>query len=125
MPKKLPLVLHNGSNYDYHFILKELAEEFKTQFTCSGEDTEKYIIFTVPIEKEVTRIDKNGEEITKNLSVILQFIDSVRFMAGSLSNLVNNLSEKIHRTKCNFEQKNVKLVELNISIATVFLNRQI
>ena len=41
-----------------------LAEEFKKQFTCSGENTEKYITLTVPIEKEVTRIDKNGEEIT-------------------------------------------------------------
>ena len=36
----------------------ELAEEFKKQFTCSGENTEKYITFTVPIEKEVTRIEK-------------------------------------------------------------------
>ena len=24
--KKNPIVLHNGSNYDYHFIIKELAE---------------------------------------------------------------------------------------------------
>ena len=39
--------------------------------------------FTVPIEKEVTRTDKNGEEITKNISYILQFIDSARFMASS------------------------------------------
>ena len=36
--------------------------------TCLGENTEKYKIFTVPMEKEVTRIDKNGEEITKNMS---------------------------------------------------------
>ena len=28
VPKKIPLVFHNGSNYDYHFIIKELAEEF-------------------------------------------------------------------------------------------------
>ena len=56
-------MFHNGSNYDYHFIIKELAEEFKKQFTCSGENTEEYITFTVPIEKEVTRINKNGEEI--------------------------------------------------------------
>ena len=41
----------------------------------------KYITFTVLIEKEVTRIDKNVEEITKNISYILQFIDSTRFMA--------------------------------------------
>ena len=59
VPKKAPIVFHNGSKYDYHFIIKELAEEFKKQFTCLGENTEKYITFTVPIEKEVTRIDKN------------------------------------------------------------------
>ena len=43
-----------------HFIVKQLAEEFKKQFTCLGENTEKYITFTVPIQKDVTRIDKNG-----------------------------------------------------------------
>ena len=74
MPKKIPIDFHNGSNYDYHFIIKELAEEFKKEFTCLGENTEKYITFTVPIEREVTRIDKNGKEITKNISYILQFI---------------------------------------------------
>ena len=30
----------------------------------------------------------------------LQFIDSARFIASSLSNLVNNVSEGIHKTKC-------------------------
>ena len=67
---KFLIVFHNGSNYNYHFIIKELAEEFKKQFPCLGENTEKYMIFTVPIEKEVLRIDKNGEEITKNISYI-------------------------------------------------------
>ena len=43
--KKVPIVFHNGSNYDYHFIIKELAGVFKEQFTCLGENTEKYIIF--------------------------------------------------------------------------------
>ena len=33
--------------------------------------------FTVPIEKEVTGIDKNEEEITKNILYTLQFIDSI------------------------------------------------
>ena len=102
VPKKILIVFHNGSNYEYHFIIKELAEEFKKQFSCLGENMEKYITFTVPIEKEVTRIDKNGEEITKNISYILQFIDSTGFMGSSLSNHVNNLSEGIHRIKCKF-----------------------
>ena len=78
----------------YHI---KATEEFKKQFTCLGESTEKYITFAFPIEKEVTRIDKNREEITSNISYILQFINSARFMARSLSNLVNNnLSEGIH-----------------------------
>ena len=58
--------------------------------------------FTVPIEKEVTRIDNNGEGITKNISYILQFIDSARFVASSLSSLVSNLSEGILRIKCKY-----------------------
>ena len=68
--KKIPIAFCNGSNYDYHFIIKELAEEFKIQFTCLRENTEKYITFPVQIERKVTRIDKNGEEITKNISYI-------------------------------------------------------
>ena len=90
VPNKIPIVFHNGSNYDYHFIIKELAEEFKQRFTCLGENIEKYINFTVSIEKEVTRIDKNREDITKCISYTVQFIDSAIFMASSLSNLVNN-----------------------------------
>ena len=74
-PKKILIAFHNGSNYDYHFIIKELAEEFKKQFTYFGENTAKYITFTILREKEVTRIDKNGDQITKNIPYILQFID--------------------------------------------------
>ena len=100
VPKKNPTVSHSGSNYNFHFIIKEIAEEFKKQFTCLGENTEKHITSTVPIEKEVARIDKNGKEITKKMSYILQFVDSARFLLISLSNLVNNLSEGLHRIKC-------------------------
>ena len=60
VPKKIPVAFHNESNYDYHFIIKELAEEFNKQWICLGESTEDFITFTDPIEKEVTRIDKNG-----------------------------------------------------------------
>ena len=28
VPKKVLIAFHNGYNYDYHFIIKELAEEF-------------------------------------------------------------------------------------------------
>ena len=38
----------------------------------------------------------------------MQFIDSARFMAGSLSNLVNNLSEGIHRIKYKYRHDHKK-----------------
>ena len=31
-PKEIPVVFHNGSTYDYHFIIKQLAIEFKGEF---------------------------------------------------------------------------------------------
>ena len=40
VPKEIPIGFHNGFRYDYHFIIKELAEEFKKQFTCLGQHSE-------------------------------------------------------------------------------------
>ena len=55
-----------------------------------------------------TRIDKSREEITKYISYILCFIYSSRFMTSSLSNLVNNISERIHKIKCKYEHDDNK-----------------
>ena len=41
--------------------------------------------FAVAIEKGVTSIYKNEEQITKNIFYILEFIDSARLIAISLS----------------------------------------
>ena len=68
----------------------------------------KYLTFSVPIEKEVERIDKNREEIAKSLSYRLQFFDSTRFVASSLSNPVNNLAEGVYKIKCKYEHDNEK-----------------
>ena len=67
-----------------------------------------------------------GEKFTKTISYRLKFIDSARFMASSLSNLFNNLSEGIQNFNVNTDMmiKNVKLDKLNLNIATVFLNTQ-
>ena len=48
MPKKIPIVFHNGSNYGYPFIIKESAEEFNKHYLGNAE---KYITFTVPSKK--------------------------------------------------------------------------
>ena len=85
--REIPVVIYNGSNYDYHFIIKELAEEFKGKFECLGENTEKYITFSVPIKKE------NDDDDDKIITYKLEFIDSYRFMDRKLLDLTDNLSE--------------------------------
>ena len=63
--KQISIVFHNGSSYHYHFIIIKLAEQFKKQFTCLGENLEKCITFTVPLEKEVKKIDKMEKKLQK------------------------------------------------------------
>ena len=81
-------------------IIKELANRFEGQSECLGENTEKYKTFSVPIEKEITKIDKDGNESVVTISYKMKFVDTARFMATSLSNLVDNLTEGIHKVKC-------------------------
>ena len=83
--------VHNSSKYDYRFIIKELAEEFR------GEEC------SVPIKKE--HDNDSGETITYKIT----FIDSCGFMPSKLSNLVDNLSE-INNKDCKtcIQRKNIK-----------------
>ena len=93
IPKNIPVIFHNGSTYDYHFIIKKLACEFDGNFECLGENTEKYMNFSVPIKNKID--NKNIDTAYK-----IKFIDSFRFMATSLSKLVDNLIDNIHNDKC-------------------------
>ena len=45
VPEEILIVFHNGSTYDYHFIIKKLAKELKGEFECLGENTEKKYYF--------------------------------------------------------------------------------
>ena len=54
----------------------------------------------MPIKKEITKKDKNGNDKTTKISYKIKFIDSYKFMSTSLSNLVNNLSKGLHSDKC-------------------------
>ena len=83
--KEIPVLFHNGSVYDYHFIIKYLVREFEGYFECLSENTEKYISFTVPFKKVI-----NDKEIKYKIRIS----DSCRFVQDSLPNLVDNLSER-------------------------------
>ena len=37
VPKEIRITFDNRSNYDYHFIIKELSEEFKKKFSSLGK----------------------------------------------------------------------------------------
>ena len=95
IPKEIPIVFHNGSTYDYHFIIKELVKEFDGNFECLGENTEKCITFSAPLKKEI----KNKNKIIE-ITYKIKFIDSFRFMSTSLSKLVDNLSDGLHNNRC-------------------------
>ena len=95
MQKEIPIVFHNASTCDYHFIIKELAKELDGNFECLGENKVKCITFSVPIKKEIRNKDKIIEITYK-----IKFIDSYRFMSTSLSKLVDNLSEGLHNNRC-------------------------
>ena len=105
VPKEIPIVFHNSSIYDYHFIVKELVKEFEGNFECLGENTEKYITFAVPIKKKIE--NKDLETTYK-----IKFIDSYRFMASSLSKLVDNLSEGVHNNKCSDCGSNLDYIKI-------------
>ena len=89
VPKEIPVVFHNGSTYDYHFIIKELVKEFEGNFDCLGENTEKYITFSVPLKKKIEN---------KNLEIT--------------SKLVDNLSEGIHNNKCADCKSNLDYIKI-------------
>ena len=79
VPKDIPIIIHNAS-YDTHFIINQLAEEFKGELNCIGENMEKYITFSVPIKKKC--------DDGKTISYKLRFIDSLDLCQLHYQNLV-------------------------------------
>ena len=98
--KEIPVIIHNAT-YDTHFILNQLAIEFKGELNCIGDNMEKYITFSVPIKKEC---DNN-----KTITYKLKFIDSFRFMSDSLSNLVDNTSGIFNSVECKSCIEKIKI----------------
>ena len=66
VPNKISIVFDNGSNYDYHFIIKELENEFEGQLERPGESKEECKSFSVPIKK---KSQKSMKMVTKVLSI--------------------------------------------------------
>ena len=89
VPKFVPVLFYNGSTYDNHLIMKQLAEDFNGYFSCIGENMEKYISFSRTFIKESA--DSNRKK--KPNAYSLRFIDSYKFMNRGLDDLDENLAE--------------------------------
>ena len=97
--KEIPIIIHNAS-YDTHFIINQLAIEFKGELNCIADDMEKYITFSVPVKKEC---DNN-----KTITYKLKFIDSFRYIPTSLSKLVDITSGIFNSIECKSFLEKIK-----------------
>ena len=90
--------------------------------TCLGKNTEKYITFTFPTEKEVRGIVENGKEVPKNL-VYYNLLTAQDLQQAHYQILSKIFLKEFRELNVNSDMtiKNVKL-KLNVSIATVFFN---
>ena len=79
---------------------------FDGNFDCLGENTDKYITFSVPLKKKI----ENKASIEINYKI--KFIDSCRFLSSSLSKLVDNLSEGIHNNEFSDCESNLDYIKI-------------
>ena len=94
----IPIVFHNLSGYDAHFIIKEIATAYEGRVDVLPITKEKYISFTKHVDSTK---DKTENNFQRNC-VKLRFIDSFKFLSTSLDKLASYLDKnklKIIRSK--------------------------
>ena len=67
LPREIPIVMHDGLNYDFHLIIKILKNKFDSRnFNRLGGNAETYISFSVSLNKDIekwknsTKAETNG-----------------------------------------------------------------
>ena len=85
-PKEISVVYHNGSTYDHHFIINQLAKEFEGKLECLGENT-------VPINKELDKC-KMGQLKPIN-GLVKKFPSICQFCNGDINKFVSLLRKGV------------------------------
>ncbi|XP_018393244.1 PREDICTED: uncharacterized protein LOC108772246 [Cyphomyrmex costatus] len=80
----IPVVFHNLTGYDAHFIIKEIATAYEGHVDLLPITKEKYTSFTKHVDDTID--DKKN-------CIQLRFIDSYRFLASSLDKLASFLNK--------------------------------
>lgn len=97
----IPIVFHNLSGYDSHFIIKELANAFEGSIDVLPITKEKYISFTKHVQHSTDRKWRN--------CIKLRFIDSYKFLNTSLDKLVSFLNkDQLKIVRSNFPNLSVE-----------------
>ena len=56
IPKEIPVVFHNGSTYDYHFIIKQLAKEFKAILNAWEKIMKNTLLSLYQLKKSIAMV---------------------------------------------------------------------
>ncbi|XP_039303155.1 uncharacterized protein LOC120357221 [Solenopsis invicta] len=94
----IPVVFHNLSGYDAHFIIKEISTAFEGKIDLLPINKEKYISFTK--HAAATGVETESGKVRNCIQ--FRFIDSYKFLSASLEKLASFLSIdqlKITRSK--------------------------
>ncbi|XP_067205371.1 uncharacterized protein [Linepithema humile] len=91
----IPVIFHNLSGYDAHFIIKDVANAFEGNIDLLPLTKERYISFTKNV--------KDTEDENSKICVKLRFIDSFRFLSTSLEKLASYLTtDELKITRSEF-----------------------
>lgn len=102
----IPIVFHNLSGYDSHFIIKDLASAFDGSLSVLPITKEKYISFTKNVEDTNAKADWREQ-------IQLRFIDSYKFLSTSLDKLTSYLNkEKLKMLSSEFSKLSVNDFDL-------------
>lgn len=110
--RTIPIVFHNLSHYDSHFLIKKLAARIEGPISLIPQTDEVYISFTQTVEPPKNERKRKYKESIPKL-IKLRFIDSFRFMSSSLDHLSSLLpSEKKKIVHSEFHEFNAERIQM-------------
>ena len=78
----LPIIFHNGKNYDLHFVIKHFRKQYVEKSRQEGQKVSYEDVEVIPL---------NGERFLQLQIGNLRFLDSFQFLSTSLDHLVSLL----------------------------------